>query len=75
MKRQAAEAVESAVVGLKTDLARAEGDRQHFVNSLVEAMNEVSSLRHKYEDYEDWEQEEEEYDDDDLDKWYKDGTG
>ena len=37
-------------------------------------MNEVTSLRNKYEDYYDWE-EGEEYEDDDVDKWYKDATG
>ena len=74
MKRQTVEVVEAAVVGLKTDVARAEGDRQHFASSLVDAMNEVTSLRNKYADYDEWEQDEE-YDDDDLDKWYKDGAG
>ena len=39
MKRQTVEAVESAVVGLKSDLARAEGDRQHFATSLAQSMN------------------------------------
>ena len=74
MKRQTVEVVEAAVVGLKTDVARAEGDRQHFASSLVDAMNEVTSLRNKYADYDEWEQDEE-YDDDALDKWYKDGAG
>ena len=41
MKRQTAEEVKSAVVGLKTDLARAECDRQHFVNSVAKALNDV----------------------------------
>ena len=59
MKRQAVEAVDSAVAGLNPDLARAEGDRQHFVNSLAEAMSKVSSLRYQYEDYAEWEHEEE----------------
>ena len=75
MKGQIVEAVESAVAGLKTDLARAEGGRQHFVNSLAEAMNAVTSLRYKYQDYEDWEHVEEEYDEYDLSKRYKDDAG
>ena len=51
---QAAEAVVSAVAGLKTDLARVAGDRQYFVNSLAEALHEISSLRRKDKDYDDW---------------------
>ena len=53
MKRQIAEAFESAGVRLKNDLARAKGDRQHFVNSLAEALHEISSLRRKDKDYDD----------------------
>ena len=52
MKRQTVEAVESAVVGLKTDLARAEGVCQRRASFLADAMNAVSSLRHKYADNE-----------------------
>ena len=56
MKRQTCEAVESADAGLKSGLARAEGDRQHFVASLAQSMNEVTALRSKYEDYDEWEE-------------------
>ena len=74
MRKQTAEAVESAVVGLKAELTRAEGDRQHFATSLANTMNEVTALRNKHEDFGDWE-EGEEYEDDDVDKCYKDDTG
>ena len=39
MQKQTVEAAEGAVAGLKADLAPAEGDRQHFVNSLADAMH------------------------------------
>ena len=48
MDRQTAEAVEATVAGLKADLARATWDRQQFVNSLADPMNEISQLRFKY---------------------------
>ena len=66
MMSQSAEAVGFAVTGLTADIARAEGDGQHFLNSLAEALNEIWSLRYKYEDEEDWEHEEEQDHGDDL---------
>ena len=45
MQRQIGEAVESAGTGLKADLARAEGDRQCFVNSIAEAMQIEPDIR------------------------------
>ena len=74
MKRQTAEAVESAFVGLRAELTRAEGDRQHMAISLDQSMNEVTALRNKYEDYEDWD-EGDDYEEDDVDKWCRDDTG
>ena len=38
-------------------------------------MNEITHLRHTYEDYDEWEGEDEEFEGDDLDECYKDGAG
>ena len=45
------------------------------MSSLADAMNEITHLRHTYEDYDEWEGEDEEFECDDLDKWYKDDAG
>ncbi len=52
MQRQTFVAVKEAVSEVKADIARVEGDRQHVVNALAEAMNEVTRLRNKREGYE-----------------------
>ena len=72
------EAVDAVVSELKADIARLEGDRRHFALSLVDAMNEVTSLRNKYVDFGEWEGEE--YDEDEVEgdglgNWYQDETG
>ena len=67
-KKQTVKAVEAAVAGLKVDTARVEGDRQHFVSSLADAMNEISHLTSKYKGFEQWEGEEEDDEGDDLSK-------
>ena len=74
MKKQTAEAVETAVARLKADIARVERDRQHFVSSLADAMNEITHLRNNYKDYDECEGEKEEFECYELDKWYKDDT-
>ena len=52
--------------------------RQHFVNFLAEAMDEVTSLRNKYQDFGAW-FEDEDYGNDEggigFDKWYQDESG
>ena len=48
MQRQTVEVVQAAVVGLKVVLVRVEGEGQHFVYSLIDAMNEISQLRCEY---------------------------
>ena len=78
MKKQSAEAVEAAVESHRLEIKRLEGDCNHFSASLADAMNEVTTLRNKYQDWEEWEEEEgqePEDENDELGKWYKDETG
>ena len=79
MKKQAAEAVEAAVASQRSEIKRLEGDCNHFSASLADAMNEVTTLRNKYQDWEEWEEEEGEQEHDDegdkTGKWYKDDAG
>ena len=72
MKRLTVGAVETAVYGLKAEFVGNEGDRQHFVNSLVMISTEISQLRCEYEDLRGDEEPEE---DADLSKWYTDDGG
>ena len=69
MRKQTAGSVETAVAGIKAEMKEISVDRQHFVASLADAMNEVTSLRHKCGDYEEWEQGEEGHAGGDLDAW------
>ena len=55
MRKQTAGSVETAVAGIKAEMKEISVDRQHFVASLADAMNEVTSLRHKCGDYEEME--------------------
>ena len=78
IKKQTAEAVEAAVESHRLEIKRLEGDCNHFSASLADAMNEVTTLRNKYQDWEEWEEEEgqePEDENDELGKWYKDETG
>ena len=50
LRKLTAESVEKAVASSKTELKEATEVRQHFVESLVDAMNGITFLRNKYED-------------------------
>ncbi len=45
VRKQTAEVVEAAVSDQRAGITRLETDRQHFVESLAETMNEVTRLR------------------------------
>ena len=62
MRRQTVEAVEAAVSHQKAEHVRLEGDCRHFSSSLADVMNEVNTLRNKYEDWAEWEDAKEEED-------------
>ena len=74
MRRQTAEDVESSLPEHRAEITRLEEYRQHFVDALVEAMNEVTRLRNKRQYYGEWddneEYEEEGGDGDDLEHWH-----
>ena len=70
LRKQTNEFVESSMSSLKAEIREAKDDRQHCVESLADAMNEVTCVRNNYEDFEEWEKEGEEYADDGMDAWY-----
>ena len=69
MKKLAQETVE--IAGLRADIKEVKDDRQHCVDSLAQAMNEVTHLKTKYDDFEECVGEEEEWQDDELEAWYE----
>ena len=80
MRRQTAQAVEAAVSHQKAEIVRLGIDCRHFSSSFADVMNEVNSLRNKYEDWEEWEDAKEEEDvegedSDYLSGWYRTEMG
>ena len=80
MRRHIVEAVEAAVSHQKAEIVRLEGDCRHFSSSLADVMNEVNTLRNKYEDWEEWEDAKEDdfgegEDGDHLSGWYRADMG
>ena len=76
MRRQTAEAVEAAASHQKAEMMRLEGDCSHVLSFLADVMNEVNTLRNKYEDWEEWDEAKGEEDDegedgDHLSGWYR----
>ena len=69
MKKLAQASVE--IAGLRADIKEVKDDRQHCVDSLAQAMNEVTHLKTKYDDFEECVGEEEEWQDDELEAWYE----
>ena len=59
------------MAALRAETKDVTDDRQHFVDSLAQAMNEITHLRNKYDVFEEWAGEEEEWQDDDLEAWYE----
>ena len=54
MKKLAQESVVRSMTGLRAEIKEVRDDRQHFVDSLTLAMNEVTHLRNTYEVFDEW---------------------